>query len=801
MSFKFSLIAIIFIFATQNMQAQYRLVGTIKDAESHESLSGATVYVTDLKTGVVADVEGNYALDNLKIGNYLLEISLVGYKTIIERVAVSQDANVDFLLAAASKELTEVVVTGVTRSTELKQSPIIIKTIDANTLNQSSSTNLIDALREVPGVSQITTGAAISKPVIRGLGYNRVVSLYNGIRQEGQQWGDEHGIEIDEYAIDRIEIVKCPGSLLYGSDAIAGVLNFISPKAPTLGSIKTQLISNYQTNNNLIGYSLSNAGNKNGVQWLARLSQKQAGNYTNKYDGKVYNSGFRELNGSAFVGINKNWGYTHLHLNTFNTTLNLIEGDRDSTGKFAYISADGTEKTATTSDLRGYTIGFPHQAISHLRVLANNYFILKHGTMNVDLGFQNNKRKEFGDVANPNNAALFFDLTTFNYNARYNFETLHGWETAVGVGGMWQTNVNGGLAFLIPAYRLFDIGGFVFTQKTFAKKLTIAGGLRFDNRNMTVQPLFLAANGKPTTVQDSTTTLKFNGFNNDYNGISGSLGASYQLTTTSTLKLNLSRGFRSPNIAELAANGRHEGTFKYEYGAKNLHSETSHQIDLAYFLNTDHFSFELTPFANFIDQYIYAKKLVNTLGKDSIPDPADPAPAYQFAQANATLLGGELYIDVHPHPLDWLHIENSLSYVQATQAHQPDSTRYLPFIPAAKYSGELKAEFKTAGKQFTNAYLKFGVDHYFAQNQFFAAYGTETATPAYTLLSAGAGATVKAFNRKDFLQLFISTENLTDVAYQNHLSRLKYAPQNVVTGRNGVYNMGRNVSVKAIFNW
>ena len=294
-----------FFFAIQTIVAQNKISGTIKDEKSKEVLKGVAIYISDLKTGATTDKAGKYELENIKSGSYLLEISFNGYKKRVERIIILKDTLIDFILSESVAELNEIVITAVTRSTELKLSPIIIKPIDIGFLNQNSATNLIDALKNIPGINQLTTGSGISKPIIRGLAYNRVISLYNGIRQEGQQWGDEHGIEIDEYSIDRIEIVKGPGSLMYGSDGIGGVLNFISPKAPPSGQIKTQLISNYQSNNNFIGYSLSNAGNKNGIQWLGRFSNKFAGNFQNKYDGKVYNSGFQEYNGSLFLGITK----------------------------------------------------------------------------------------------------------------------------------------------------------------------------------------------------------------------------------------------------------------------------------------------------------------------------------------------------------------------------------------------------------------------------------------------------------------------------------------------------------------
>lgn len=800
---KFIYTFVVIVFAIQNIGAQNNIRGTIKDDATKDNIAGVTIYISDLKTGATTTNDGRYKLENIQTGTYLFEISFIDYKKRVARIYISKDTVIDFSITQSVSELHEVVVTAVTRSTELKLSPLIIKPIDIGILNQNSFTNLIDALKNVPGVNQITTGAGISKPIIRGLGYNRIISLFNGIRQEGQQWGDEHGIEIDEYSIDRIEIVRGPGSLLYGSDGIAGVLNFISPKAPHVGQIKTRLISNYQNNNNLVSYSLSNAGNKNGFQWLGMVSNKFAGNYQNKYDGKVFNSGFKEYDGSLFLGVNKKWGYSHLNASTFNTTLNMVEGDRDSLGRFVFATPDGrgstTELSATEKDLSGYKIGFPHQEIAHLRLLINNYFILKRGTVNLDLGCQNNKRKEFGDVLNPNDKALFFSLNTFNYNLRYNLAEMKAWETSIGISGMQQSNANKGLGFIIPEYKLFDIGGFLFTQKTF-NQLTFAGGLRVDNRNINPKELILDSSDTPVSIGDSTTNIKFNSFTKNYNGYSGSIGFSYQASKNSTVKFNVSRGFRAPNIAEISSNGRHEGTLRFEHGTTDLKPEISHQIDLAYFVNSDHLTFEITPFSNRISNYIFSEKLTSVFGGDSIPDPSDPAPAFKFTQGNAILFGGEIYVDIHPHPLDWLHIENSFSFVQAMQKNQPDSTQYLPFIPAPKYRGELKAQFKKVGKKLANAYIKFGVDYYFQQDKFFQGYGTETKTPSYTLLSAGMGANLKAFNRSNFMSIYMGAENLADVAYQSHLSRLKYAPQNPLTGRNGVFNMGRNISLKLIVN-
>ena len=775
--------------ATPLLMAQYKLSGTIKDSDNKEPLKNASIYFTDLKKNTTTDQNGSYFFENLKEGKYFVEISHSNYSTFLATIDVKNDTIANFELQKSAKEIAEVVVTAVSRASELKKIPVVIKSIDQSQINQNSSTNIIDGLKNIPGINQITTGAAISKPVIRGLGYNRVITLVNGIRQEGQQWGDEHGIEIDDYSVGKVEIVKGPGSLMYGSDGIAGVLNFISQKAPSDGKIENQLNTNYQSNNNLIANSFSNRGNKNGFVWEGRITNKMAGNYENKYDGKVYNSGFKENDGNLMLGINKNWGHSYFNFSTYNNTLNIVEGERDADGKFTYINGNGDEITATDADYKGYKTGFPHQKINHLRFTSNNYFLLKSGTINADFAFQNNKRREFGDATNPNDTELYFDLNTFNYNVRYNLKESKNWETSFGIGGMQQSNTNKGLEALIPDYNFFDIGAFVYTQKKFNENLTLAGGLRFDNRNVDSKEM----------LEDSD--VKFSKFNKNYNGISGSLGLSYQMNPQSTLKVNLSRGFRAPNIAELASNGVHEGTFKYEIGDINLKSEISHQIDVAYFLNSDHITFEFTPFINFISNYIYTEKLQDANGNDVIIDPSNPVPAFKFTQGNAQLFGGEIFVDIHPHPFDWLHLENSFSYVRATQNNRADNEKFLPFIPAPKYRGEIKTQFKEVNNTFSEFYAKFSVDHYFKQNNIFSAFDTETSTPAYTLLSVGVGTNIKAFGKKDFFNLFISGENLANVAYQNHLSRLKYAPENLATGRVGVFNMGRNISTKLVINF
>ncbi len=290
--------------------AQNTLSGTVSDQRTGELLAGVRISMSDLKQSAATDASGHFQFNNLPSGTFLVEVQYLGYQTLTQRVQVNGATVHNFRLEDAVTEVNEVVVTGTTHATELREHPVPVATIDNLSLTQVNSTNLIDAIAKKPGLAQITTGSGISKPVIRGLGYNRIIVLYNGIRQEGQQWGDEHGIEIDEFSVDRVEVLKGPGSLIYGSDALAGVVNFLPPSPLPEGEIHGSATLNYQTNNQLMGASLANSGNIGGFNWLLRGSARQSGNSQNRYDKRVWNSGFNEMNLNGYFGWNKNWGFS-----------------------------------------------------------------------------------------------------------------------------------------------------------------------------------------------------------------------------------------------------------------------------------------------------------------------------------------------------------------------------------------------------------------------------------------------------------------------------------------------------------
>lgn len=764
------------------------LKGRVTDAVTGKPLAGASILVADLKTGSNTNDSGYYQLNNISQGQHLLEVSYVGYASHSEYVLIGQLTQRDFSLKSSVVENEEVVVTGISTATQSKRNPTPVTVIRKQELLRSVSTNLIDALSNKPGITQLSTGPAISKPVIRGMGYNRVIVLNDGVRQEGQQWGDEHGIEIDEQSVQKVEVLKGPASLMYGSDAMAGVINILTNVPVQEGTLKGSVVSNYQTNNRLRSLHLNLGGNSNGFNWNAYGSVKGAEAYRNKYDGPVYNSNFNELNYGGYVGYNGNWGYSHLLVSNFHQNLGIIEGERNDAGEFLKLLPGGQEAVADNGDFKTIRPQVPRQEIRHFKIASDNNFQLGVNHITLNIGYQRNQRMEYGNPDDTKEKELYFDLNTLTYSGVFHWKEKKTWKASVGVNGMIQSNANKGLEVLIPEYHMFDAGFFAYLQKT-TDRLTFSGGLRFDNRLINADAFI--DNGAPV----------FKALRKDFSNISGSAGLSYLASKAVTFKLNLSRGFRAPSIPELTSNGAHEGTNRYEYGNSSLKSENSLQADLGAEFNAEHVSFSATLFMNQVNNYIYYRKLESALGGDSL---VDGNIAFRFDQQNARLAGFELELDIHPHPLDWLHFENTFSYVRGRFTTPVEGNRNIPFIPAAHWVSELRADLLKKERLFRNLSVRLQLDNTFSQRDVFDVYDTETPTPGYALVNAGISSDISN-KKRTVATLYFNVMNIGDLAYQQHLSRLKYTMENPQTQRVGVFNMGRNFNFKIMIpisaNW
>ncbi len=790
------------------------LSGTITDKADGKPIFGASVSIPDLKNGTSTNAKGEYVLNHVPKGIYLVQVSYLGYSSVTQRVDFTKTSTLNIQLQVSAIESGEVVVTGVSKATEIKRNPIPMVAVGKTYLDQrSASGNVIDEIANLPGISAVTTGPNVSKPFIHGLGYNRVVTLQDGIRQEGQQWGDEHGIEVDQNSIDRIEVIKGPASLTYGSDAIGGVVNLISPTPVSEGKILGSVQGIYGTNQGLLNGSFRLYGNQNGLVWGTIISAKEGKNYQNQHDGRVYATGFKEKDARAMVGLNKSWGYSYLNASLYDDLQDIPNGSRDSVSRQftkQITEADLFRPIVSPSELNTYAIPSLHQHVQLYRIYDNSNFIIGNGNLIVNLGYQFSHRREYTHPEASDIPGLNLHLSTYTYDVKYNYTFANGYETTVGVNGQYQNNTIGGAtAFPIPAYHQFDIGPFAIIKKSFGK-LDLSGGIRYDSRSFTGQAAYIdTASGKfpelytgsnPTTTPNVIS--QFTALNKIFSGVSGSFGGSYNFSQAFLIKANIARGFRAPSIAELSANGPDPGSQIYHVGNSNFKPEFSVQEDIGAFLTLPGVSASVELFNNNIQNYIFQQQQLNPDGTPAV-NPAFPLYSiFTYVQSKARINGGEVSLDMHPLP--WLHFQNSLSLTYGQNLGNggkvPDSLKYLPFIPPLHTHSELRGTFSKGFSKFKNLYAFVGFDHYDAQNRFFSAYGTETYTAGYNLLSAGLGGDLVNQAGQSIVKLFIEGTNLANVNYQSNMSRLKYF-DNAVTApgvQRGIFNMGRNISFKVI---
>ena len=803
---------------SQQLNAQQLIItGSVKDAETKEALSLCNILLANSKVGTVTNANGSFSL-KLLLGtkNTQLIASYLGYTP--DTISIEPNkTNYTIYLKPIVGNLNELVVTGVSKATLLRENPVAVTNVSAKTIDRTIEPNIIDALvKNVPGLNAVKTGPNISKPFIRGLGYNRVLTLYDGMRQEGQQWGDEHGIEVDAYNIDKAEVIKGPASLMFGSDAVAGVVSLF-PYLPKENDSKIhgRFLIDYQSNNGLIGNGFRLGYNNGQWLWVVRGSYRLAKNYTNAIDGRVYNTGFKETNLAATIGHTSAKGYSNFNATLYNNLQGIPDGSRDSlTRKFTKQIHEGALDDITNrpivndAELNSYTLSPLQQHIQHCRVYTNNHYQFGNGEIDATLGFQQNVRREYSHPTAPQQAGLFVRLNTINYGLRYNAPSFCNVDMTVGINGMYQNNKSKNATdFPIPNYNLLDIGGYIY-GKWKQQKLTISGGLRYDTRQLTSSNFYVGnnpANGfdKQYFLPDTSgATLQFPLLNKNFTGISLSLGFTYQLTEQISLKANVARGYRSPSITEIASNGLDPGAHIIYLGNRDFVPEFSFQQDLGLMFANKNVVASLSIFNNNLQHYIYLTQLVDASG-NAIVD-AQGNKTFQYQQASAQLYGLETSIDLHPAAWKGFSFNNNLAVTygiskQKTYANKGTDGEYLPLIPPAKWLSSIGQEIKITSKIFTafnaKAELEFGV----AQNRYLALYNTETATPAYSLINFSVGTQLN-YSKTNTLQLQIQVNNLGDAAYQSNLSRLKYFEYYPASpnGYLGMYNMGRNICAKLI---
>ncbi|MBE0422889.1 MAG: TonB-dependent receptor [Lutibacter sp.] len=717
--------------------SQNKLSGKIVNSQN-EPLLGVTVYVEELQKGTSTNENGLYELTNLPSNVIKITIAYIGFKTITKSITLTdRETTIDFILEEAVFKMDEVIVSTAFNKLQ-SQNVMKVEHESMKTLQRKGTATLIEGITTIPGVSQVSTGTSIGKPVIRGLSGNRVLVYSQGVRIENQQFGDEHGLGLNDSGIESVEVIKGPASLLYGSDALGGVLYFIPEKfaeANTfVANFDQKLFSNTAGSNTSIGLKTSSENWK----FLARGSYNTHSDYKISGGDRVTNTRYNETD--------------------FKTGIGYSDSKISSVFRYNYNKLDiGMPEDGVAEQSTNKKTMYPKQGVSNHLLSFNNILFFSKSKLDVDLSYINNDRSEFEDS---NIAVLHMNLNTFNYDAKYHLPKSGNLETIVGIQGMHQKNINSGEVYLIPDAVTNDIGFFGTANYEWNSNVILAG-LRFDNRGIT-------SDAFGTVGEEGS----FEAIDKSYNSFNASLGYKTNLNDNLIVRLNAASGFRAPNLAELTSNGVHEGTNRYEIGNNTLKTEQNIQTDLNVEYNTDHFEFFVNGFYNHVNNYIYTSPTGETLEDNDV---------FKYVQNNAKLYGGEIGVHFHPHPLDWLHIESSFETVTGEKRDGD----YLPLIPANNWNNTLRTEFNIKN-WLTDGFASLNVSSTFKQSK---VSGFETASKGYSLVNLGVGGSVKF--GKTIFDINVNANNLFDKSYIAHLSRLK---------TDGIQNIGRNIIMGVKFN-
>lgn len=716
--------------------AQNQISGKITDQEQRP-LAGANVFLPELNIGVTSNQNGDYFISQLPNGKFKLRISYIGYENAIRTVVLNHsDVKMDVTLKITPLEAEEIVVSGGYNATQ-HENAIKIDILKLDNRTNRTTPNFMEELTDIPGVDMISKGAGVSKPVIRGLAMNDILVLNNGVRYENYQYSDHHPLGIEEFGVENVEVIKGPASLLYGSDAIGGVINFIKEKPVPPGTLKADYHLDLFSNSLGVVQDFGIKGAGQNLFGGFRFGHKSHADYLQGGGDYVPNSRFNEVSVQADGGYMNRVGVFKLFYDYNCQKLGLAE-------------EDAVEEIAA----RGRKNEIWYQQFNNHLLSSQNKLFLKRYKLEVNAARQSSDLIHY---TGKNIKEIAMNLATLTYEAKLYLPSTEQSEYIVGIQGMNQVNRNFGNAevILLPDARAANYSAFVLLQRTFYNKLKLQAGARYDYKTISTESVGNPDDSDYRAALDKT-----------YGSSSGSFGATYNLSEKLLLRANFAAAYRTPNLAELTSNGEHE--LRYEIGNALLIPQKAYETDLSLHYHLRNFTVDLACFYNDINHYIYITPTNDTT--------ADGVPIYRYKQSDAHLHGGEAGIHYHPKNMEWLHLKSTYSTVIGKR----ENGDFLPFIPAGKWRCEVIAERKNLSIM-QNAYAKAASTTAFKQDH---PAPDEEATPGFMLIDIGVGGDI--YIGRQLLSISIAVNNLFDKKYIDHLSTLKEV---------GFYNPGRNVAV------
>lgn len=724
-------------------RAQVVFTGTIMPRG--DSLLPAYISLPELHKTTVANSHGEFSMMALPEGVFNIVVLRPGYKAYSGKVTLGKQQPGFFLeMKEAAGNLQEVVVLGEQQSNAGKTANSI-EVMPAAVMRQQGAMNLSDALAKLPGISQLSTGAGISKPVIRGLYGNRIQTVLLGIRFDNQQWQDEHGLGLTDLGIDRVEVIKGTATLFYGSEAMGGVVNIINEKPAHDNKLQADLNTRYFSNTN--GYGIDAAVKKSykNFYFIVRAGQESHGDYSDGNKRRILNSRFQSNGAKATLGFRRGfWASEN----------NYLFGQ----SYFGFLM-DAYQQYEKSDTRWSRDFSRPHHAVLIHIFSSQNTFALRASKLKLNVGAHWNNRDE---QEGSSGISLSMFLQTYALMGQWQKQLAPGLELVIGSQNQYQINTNNGSRIIVPDAKLAESSLFAYIKKE-KERYAIEGGLRYDLKNIVTDRTGTLNNGDPFSPGYTVVPVS-----RIYNVVNGSFGASFFDSRHYILKANISSGYRAPNLAELSSNGLHEGSVRYEVGNVNLKTEQNLCGNVYAELYNTSISIYADAYINHFLNYIY-------LQRDSAKYIGFSV--YKYIQNNADIKGLEGGIKLRPAFYKPLNFRVAYSGINGRTEKGED----LPFIPAQKLSYELKLQ-KGVWNQTRNLFVSFNFVQVLVQNK---PGPFETATPAYHLLNVSAGG--EHYMGANKLVFSVAVNNITNEVYYDHLSRFKNF---------GINNMGRNMALQ-----
>ena len=555
--------------------------------------------------------------------------------------------------------LPDVVVTESYQQRQAKKSALAVDVVDQDFLRKHFTGNFMQAMENIPGVQAMDIGSGFSKPMIRGMGFNRIAVLENGIKQEGQQWGADHGLELDAFNIGTVNVLKGPSSLLYGSDAMGGVIDITSPPVPSVDMLFGDVTLLGKSVNGTLGGSFMLGIKKSFWYAQVRYSEQHFGDYRIPTDTIVYLTQKMPVYGRKLkntAGIERNIGFFAQYQRQRYKANYSVSNVYQKTGFFP--GAHGIpDASRVEDDGDSRNMELPYSKVNHLKVTTLQQYAWEKLVLSGDFGFQNNHREEwsvfhthYGSQPVPEKAPekeLAFNLNTLSASVKVRFIGSSSWEHALGWDGQHQRNDISGYSFLLPEYYRSTTGLLWLTTYKPNNVISVSGGMRYDYGYIHIsshEDAYLADYlRKQGYDEEQVEHYKWNSHavKKKFGDYSFSLGLVWTPSERHMVKANVGRSFRLPGANELAANGVHHGTFRHEQGDTNLKSEQGWQMDASYNLRYNGFSISVSPFVSWFSNYIFLRPT----GEWSVLPHAGQI--YRYTGAEALFAGTEATIDIH----------------------------------------------------------------------------------------------------------------------------------------------------------